>query len=130
AVAAAITGVHTLLNATSLYGMYEPSHAAPPILGPLLNPNHLGCLMALGAILSVGLAFYERQRSQLRVLWVVIAVGCALVVFASLSRGAVLALALGVLVTAATLVGARLGARDQTSRQRRGSLGRDLPIAF
>ncbi|HEX3760644.1 MAG TPA: hypothetical protein VHW23_18140, partial [Kofleriaceae bacterium] len=90
--AAAVTGVHTLLNADSLYGIYRPQHAAPPILGPLLNANHLGGLMAIGAVLAVGLAFYQRQVVQLRVLWVVIAIGCSATAMASLSRGATLGL--------------------------------------
>jgi len=86
--AAAVTGVHTLLNAERLYGAYRPEHAAPLILGPLLNTNHLGGLMAIGAVLAVGLAFYQRQAVQLRVLWVVIAIGCSATAMASLSRGA------------------------------------------
>lgn len=127
---AAVTGVHSLLGATSLYGVYDPSHASPPILGPLLNANHLGGLMAFGAILAIGLAFYERQASQLRVLWLVIALGCVLVVFGSLSRGATIGLVLGVLAAGAMIVGARLGARDQTTRQRRRGLARDLPMGI
>ena len=127
--AAAVTGVHTLVQASSLYGVYEPAHAAPPILGPLLNANHLGCLMALGASVAMGLIFYERQASQMRVLWVVVFLGCALTVFGSESRGAAIALGLGVVMCLAVVVGARLGAKEQTSRQRRGSLSRDIPMA-
>lgn len=129
-IAAGVTGFHTLAQMTSLYGVYEPAHAAPPILGPLLNANHLGCLMALGATVALGLVFYERQHSNLRVLWVVIVLGCSITVFGSESRGAAIALGLGVVVCLATVVGARLGARDQTSRQRRGSLARDVPMAL
>ena len=84
--AAAVAGVHTLVNADSLYGIYRPQHAAPLILGPLLNANHLGGLMAIGAVVAVGLAFYQRQAVQLRVLWVVIAIGCSATAMASLSR--------------------------------------------
>ncbi len=122
--AALVTGLHTLVNADSLYGVYAPLHAQPPILGPLLNPNHLGCLMALGTTISIGLAFYERQSSQWRVVWVVIFVGCAIVTFASLSRGAALSLVLGVVVTGAILFGRGLG--DVSGRRR----SNQLPIAL
>ena len=128
--AAAVTGLHTLLNMQSLYGVYEPQHATPPILGPLLNPNHLGGLMAIGAVLAVGLVFYQRQTAQLRVLWVVIAIGCSATAMASLSRGATLALGLGVATTIALLFAGRLGATsDDRSRPRRALIN-DVPIAI
>jgi O-antigen ligase len=122
--AAAVTGVHAIVNADALYGIYEPLHAKPSVLGPLLNSNHLGCLMALGTTVAVGLAFYERQTAQWRTLWVVIAVGCAVVTFASLSRGAALSLVLGVAVTGANLIGRAVG--DVSGRRRRDQ----LPIAL
>jgi O-antigen ligase len=125
--AAAVTGIHTLFNAHNLYGVYEPQHAVPLILGPLLNVNHLGGLMAIGAVVAIGLAVYQRQGAQLRVLWVVIAVGCSATAMTSLSRGANLALGLGVATTIALLLARRLGAtRDGGSRQ--GALIHDVPI--
>jgi O-antigen ligase len=126
--AAAVTGVHTLVNADSLYGLYEPAHAAPPILGPLLNANHLGSLMALGGVLAFGLAFYPRQSAQLRTLWIVISVGCALVATASLSRGAVIALLLGLLMAGGTMLATHLR-RELRHRRKRG-IGREVPIAI
>ena len=128
--AALVTGLHTLLNLDSLYGVYAPQHATPPILGPLLNPNHLGGLMAIGATVSVGLVFYQRQAPQLRVLWVVLAVGCSATAMVSLSRGATLALALGVITTIALLFAGRLGpAEDSPSRPRR-AVFHDVPITI
>lgn len=127
--AAAVTGVHTLLNADSLYGMYQPQHATPPILGPLLNPNHLGGLMAIGAVVSVGLAIYQRQAVQLRVLWVVTAVGCSATAMASLSRGATLALGLGVATTIALFVAGRLRTAGEDMRARRALIN-EVPIAI
>lgn len=128
--AAAVTGLHTLWNADSLYGVYAPQHATPPILGPLLNPNHLGGLMAIGAVLAIGLVFYQRQAAQLRVLWVVIAVGCSATALASQSRGAALALGLGVATTIALLVTGRLGSTgDDRSRPRR-ALTNEVPITI
>jgi hypothetical protein len=119
-----------LVSATDLYGVYSPLHAAPPVLGPLLNANHLGCLMAFGTVLAIGLMFYERQASELRVLWTVVAIGCALVTFASESRGATLALGLGAIITVAVLIGRRLAGSGDSERQRRHGLMRDLPIAI
>jgi O-antigen ligase len=128
--AAAVTGLHTLFNATSLYGLYEPRHATPTILGPLLNPNHLGSLTAIGAVLAIGLVFYQRQAAQLRVLWVVIAISCSATTMATLSRGATLALGLGVVTTIALLVAGRLrAASDGDSRPRRALIN-EVPITI
>lgn len=124
--AAGVTGFHTLLNLDHLYGVYAPQHATPTILGPLLNPNHLGGLMALGAVLALGLAFYARQAAQLRVLWVVIAVGCSATALASQSRGAALALGLGVATAIALLIAARVG----RGSGRRHALINDIPITI
>jgi O-antigen ligase len=128
--AAAVTGLHTLLNADSLYGFYQPQHATPPILGPLLNSNHLGGLMAIGAVLAIGLMFYQRQAAQLRVLWVVIAVGCSATALASQSRGATLALGLGLATTIALLVTSRLGAPGDESTPHRRALMNEVPITI
>src|SRR5215468_3847964 len=128
--AAAVTGVHTLLNADSLYGIYPPQHAAPVILGPLLNTNHLGGLMAIGAVLAVGLAFYQRQAVQLRVLWVVIAIGCSATALASLSRGATLGLALGVAAAIALYAAGRIATVNDDGGRRHRALITEVPITI
>jgi O-antigen ligase len=128
--AAAVTGVHALLNASSLYGVYDPQHATPPLLGPLLNPNHLGGLMAIGAVIAVGLAFYQRQAVQLRVLWVVIAVGCSATALASLSRGATLALGLGIAATLALLAASRIGSANEDGPRPHRALINEVPITI
>ncbi len=128
--AAAVTGVHTLLQLHAVYGVYEPLHATPPVLGPLLNPNHLGCLMAVGAVLSLGLVFYQRQPVQLRVLWIVNLIGCITVGLASLSRGAAIALVLGSLVTLAVLVGNRLAAHADRETRRQAFVIKDVPLTI
>jgi hypothetical protein len=124
--AAAVTGLHMIVNADELYGLYAPVHAAPPILGPLLNPNHLGCLMAFGATISVGLTFYGKQKPAWRALWVVTGVGCAVIALASESRGAAVSLALGMAITSGILIGRGLG---EASRHR-GRAFKQLPIAL
>ncbi|HEU0030808.1 MAG TPA: O-antigen ligase family protein [Kofleriaceae bacterium] len=134
--AALVTGIHTILNLDALYGVYEPLHASPPVLSPLLNSNHMGSLMALGAVLSVGLAFYTRQNVRLRVLWIFNALGCLLVMLATLSRGAVLAFAFGFAVTGAALIAQKLDSKQQAShghggrRRRINPLTSQLPIAI
>ncbi|MEO7735869.1 MAG: O-antigen ligase family protein, partial [Kofleriaceae bacterium] len=128
--AAAVTGLHTLLNMNLLYGVYAPQHATPPLLGPLLNANHLGGLMAIGAVLAVGLVFHHRQAAQVRVLWIVIAIGCSATAMASLSRGATLALGLGIATTIALLVTSRLGApNDDGARHHRAWIN-EVPITI
>jgi O-antigen ligase len=115
AAAALVTGLHELVGATALYGVYQPDFATPVLLGPLLNPNHLGCLFAMSAVASGGLVFHARQPGWARAAWA----GCATVTVAAalltLSRGAALALLAGGLVMAATLVGQRMRGRDSTA---------------
>jgi O-antigen ligase len=128
---ALIVGIHQIFDASSLYGIYEPIQATPPVLGPLLNANHLGCLMALGAVVSVGLLVYPKQSTAARVVWGLSALGCMVVVLASLSRGAVLALASGLGVTLGTVLAQRLAKpTDRFARSRRRKfIMNTLPIA-
>jgi O-antigen ligase len=126
--AAALTGIHSLLNADSLFGIYGPRHATPTILGPLLNPNHLGGLMALGAVVALGLIFYQRQAAQVRVLWIVISVGCSATAMASLSRGATLALGLGIAATVTLLIAGRVRTMSANDPGPRRALINDIPI--
>lgn len=117
--AALVTGVHTMIQADTLYGLYTPQYVKyAPVFGPLLNPNHLGGLMGIGALVSLGLAFYHRQPPQLRVLWVGIALACTITCAASLSRGAMVGLVIGLVVGVAVLIGSRLSS-STTSRRRR-----------
>lgn len=128
--AAAVTGLHTLFHAEKLYGLYAPLHATPQILGPLLNPNHLGGLMAIGAVVAVGLAFYQRQIAQLRVLWVVIAAGCSATALASLSRGATLGLGLGAMTMIALMIAGRLSTGSSDPLRRPRALINEVPITI
>jgi hypothetical protein len=118
-VAAAISGVHKLFGATSLYGLYHPMQATPVLMGPLLNTNHLGCLMAVGAAASTALLFYQRQTSVHRAVWALVALGCIGAALATLSRGATLALVCGVSVTVATIVFQHTRQLETRSRRRR-----------
>lgn len=115
-ITAGVVGIHELLGATELYGLYAPSQAKPSVLGPLLNENHLGALMAMGAMIAFGLALYGMQPSRLRALWLVVCAGCAVVAMLSQSRGAVLALFGGAVVTAGALAAQRLFADRRRER--------------
>lgn len=116
-VAAVLAGIHKIFGITSLYGVYLPHQASPPILGPLLNSNHLGCLMAVGTITSIGLLLYPKQGALRRAVWCAVGVCCLAVTAATLSRGAIIALAAGVVVTGATLAAQRM--RQVTGESRR-----------
>ncbi len=131
-ITAGIVGVHQIFGATSLYGIYDPIQATPPVLGPLLNANHLGGLMALGSVLSLGLVMYGKQSMVARWAWGTTAIGCAIVVLASLSRGALLAMTIGAGVTLGVLAAQRLARpADRMSRSaRRRFVMTTLPIGI
>ena len=111
----------------SLYGVYDP-HATPAIIGPLLNENHLGGLMAVGATSAAGLVMYRRQRSWLRVAWLVVVGLCGVVTMLSQSRGATLALIAGMFVTLSVLLGQRFAANEANRRRRGRFVTSSLPI--
>ena len=126
AVTALVVLVHKLVGAELLYGIYAPK-ATPAVLGPLLNENHLGGLMAVGATCSAGLVMYRRQRSWLRVTWLVSVGLCAVVTALSQSRGAMLALIAGLFVTTGVLLGQRFAAKENPRRKTR-FITSSLPI--
>lgn len=121
-IAAVIAGIHELLDATALYGVYEPVRT-PTIMGPLLNPNHLGCLMAVGAVLSGGLLLHRKQRTWRRIVWLMAGTACVVVLAMTLSRGAMLALAVGIVILLATMFLQRLQQLgDKPPKRRRQKL--------
>jgi hypothetical protein len=126
--AAVVTGVHELLGAHRLYGVYTP-HATPSVLGPLLNENHLGALMGIGTCVSIGLVMFRRQRSFARAAWMANVLLCGGMTAASHSRGAVLALVAGAIVTAGVLLGQRFTTGDGP-RQRSKFTTSSLPLAI
>ncbi|MGE0868677.1 MAG: O-antigen ligase family protein [Kofleriaceae bacterium] len=96
--------VHEVLGATRLYGLFDPAHATPNVMSPLLNSNHLGTLMAIGALTASGLALNERRAAAVRAWWIVVALACVVVTIATRSRSAVLGLGGGATVTAIMVV--------------------------
>jgi O-antigen ligase len=129
ALAGVILGVHALVGAHELYGIYKPN-AAPSVIGPLLNENHLGCLMAIGTCVAAGLTMYRRQSSWRRAALLVVVLVCGAATAASGSRGALLALFAGGLVTGGILLAQRFLARHTSTTARRRSAQAALPIAI
>ncbi|CAN5721395.1 hypothetical protein BH11MYX1_BH11MYX1_01020 [soil metagenome] len=126
--AAIVTGVHEVLGAHRLYGLYTP-HATPTILGPLLNENHLGALMAIGTCVAIGLVLYPRQRSSIRAIWMAVVLLCGGMTAASHSRGAVLALVAGAIVTTGLLLAQRFTSAEGPSRRSRFTTS-SLPLGI
>jgi O-antigen ligase len=123
-------GIHRLLGLTSLYGIYEPRYAKPILMGPILNGNSLACLMAAGAMLSIGLAAYRRQPGWLRAMWLVIVTACGGITVMTVSRGATLAFAAGGLMTVCVLIAQRLIGHEVSKRRRARFITSALPIGI
>jgi O-antigen ligase len=121
-------GIHTMLGAPALYGLYEPQYAGPRILGPILNANSLACLMAVGAMLGIGLAAYRRQPAWLRALWLLVVAGCGVITVMTVSRGATLAFIAGGLMTVCVLIAQRLIGHEMSKRRRARFMTNALPI--
>lgn len=130
ALAAIVTGLHVALGATALYGLYEPVDANSNLLGPLLNTNHLGSLMALGTSVNLGLALFERQRSAVRAMWGVFSMACLAVTLASASRGAAVGLVAGLTTVILSVASRRFAAEETTKRRARTFLIGPLPVAI
>jgi O-antigen ligase len=130
ALTALIVGVHAVLGLTALYGVYEPVYAQPIILGPLLNSNSLACLMAVGAMLAIGLAAYRRQPGWLRASWLLVVAGCGVITVTTVSRGATLAFIAGGLMTVCVLVAQRMIGQEVSKRRRARFMTSALPIGI
>lgn len=85
---------HEVVGADKLYGWHSPRFITPTLLGPVLNPNHLGAFAAFGSTCFWALAL-ERRARPVRVGFAVAGAVCAAVAVAALSRGAILSLLLG-----------------------------------
>lgn len=109
--------VHEVVGADRLFGVYEPVHLTPVVMAPLLNANHLACLMSLGAIVAGGLAFHERRSPSVRAMWILVTLLCIGVGLSTRSRGGVMGLAAGTTITAVVIVLQRLREAGQAKRK-------------
>jgi O-antigen ligase/tetratricopeptide (TPR) repeat protein len=117
-IAAVIVGiVHQIAGATQIYGVLTPGgHSL--LMGPFVNPNHVAEFLELAAFACLACAF-QRPTAMNRVGWLLGMIFCAAGAAATLSRGAVVALALAMLL----FVGLHyLSARKESPTTRRSSL--------
>lgn len=84
---------HRAAGLEAVFGAYTPRFTEPQLLTPLMNNNHLGGLMSLGALIAAGLAAGGSGRSKR--LWAGASGFCALIVALTLSRGAIGSLLFG-----------------------------------
>lgn len=129
-VTAVVTGIHKLFGIHALYGIYEPEHAQPQLMAPLLNNNSLACLMAAGAMLGVGLAAHRRQPGWIRAAWLLVVLACAAVTVTTISRGATLALIAGGLVTTCLIIVQRVAGEDASRKRRARFITSGLPVGI
>jgi hypothetical protein len=111
AIVAFLALAHKVTGQSEVYGLYRPHEAAPELVAPLLNPNHLSAYAGVGMILWVGLAI----DGTLRGVGVPIAVLCGAVCALSTSRGGVAGAVIGLAVLVA--LNAALMRRDALRRQ-------------
>ena len=91
-----LTGVaHEILGQTAVFGVYEPRFTNTRLLSPIMNNNHMGGFLAMGALVAIGLGADARDKRRLW-FWVAIAAVCGLLVPWLLSRGAIGVLVFGV----------------------------------
>lgn len=116
--ALALTGFgHLLVDAHALFGLFPYLQAAPPLVTPFGNPNHLAAYLTLSGALLLGLALTEEQRPRMAA-WALLAVFNGAAVLLSLSRG-------GIVFFAAGQLGILVAARVQRTREREPSRSPD-----
>lgn len=94
---ALVAFAHKLVGATHVFGLYEPVYASTRLLAPIMNENHLGGVMALATPILIGITV-DAGTVEKRLAWGSGAALCALAGVLSFSRGAMLALAIGITV--------------------------------
>lgn len=96
--------LHELVGAESVYGWHAPKFTSPALMGPILNPNHLGGFASFGAVLAAGVALGAKSKAT-KTSFGAAAALCAAAAIAAGSRGAVLSavVGLGWVITLAVL---------------------------
>ncbi len=98
---AALLGVaiglgHRILGVSRVYGSFSAS-LRPLLTGPFVNPNHTAEFFELGAFICLACSF-QRATALNRVGWLIGTLLCAGGAAATMSRGAVLALSMAVVL--------------------------------
>jgi len=117
-IADVVVGIsHRIVRATEIYGVLKPGgHSL--LMGPFANPNHNAEFLELAAFACLACVF-QRPTALNRVGWALGTVFCAAGAAATLSRGAVIALLVGMLL----FVGLRvLATRREAPGQQRSSI--------
>ncbi len=113
---ALITIMHGLLDATKVYGIYQPLHGRRDWhVAPLLNPNNFAGLLNMGVLSGLGLLLGDTRRPKgLVALSTAIVIGVEIM---TASRGGQAALAISavVFVVLGVLVGRRASAQKGES---------------
>lgn len=113
--ASVIGFAHLSTGQDLVYGFYRPVQAAPPVLSPLLNANHLSALTGASAILWLG-STLAAEKTLAKVVNGAAAMFCGAVCALSLSRGGVACAVGGVVVLFA--LDARTTGDDRKPRRR------------
>ncbi|MCB9574353.1 MAG: O-antigen ligase family protein [Kofleriaceae bacterium] len=113
---AIVTLVHHAAGLTSVYGLYDlPKPFAPPLLGPLVNVNHLASLLALAVPMTIALAV--ATPGPARGGWLIAGAVLTATTFLSGSRGGLVGLVAGVVVVAALLIVQRKAGKEESQRR-------------
>jgi len=103
---ALITVVHGALGLSRVYGIYVPVDAAPKVVGPLLNDNHLAGFLSMG-FFSIIFCVLRSDSRSFRVAWASAAVLVLSLIAFTQSPGGFVGLILGLMVFTFMYVGIR-----------------------
>lgn len=119
--ALALVGLgHSLFSVSSLFGLLDFTHAAPPLITPFGNPNHLASYLGLAATVSVSLALSAEVRAKAAP-YLLAAMLSGAGVLLSLSRGGIAFFVFGQLLLALwAFRRRRQGERARDERWKRG----------
>ncbi len=112
---------HALVGASSLFGLFSYSFAAPPFLTTFGNPNHLASFLALGATALLGKVLSVRDR-RVATAWAFAYLASGVGVLLTLSRGGIVAFLAAQLMLAVAVHFARESERTGTPLRARSLL--------
>lgn|GEM_PF-326739 len=105
---------HALAGADALFGVFRFKQAAPPLLTPFGNPNHLAAFLIVGALFASCLAAAADSRTR-QLFWSLAWFILATAIVLSLSRAGLAAFITGQILTAAAL--RKLSEQDCLNRE-------------